>query len=92
MGAVGVPQDLDLDDVVAWGLTAIDLLVVVAGLALGWWLDLRIAGPITAQLAVGAPPGLLGLALGILRIGGRPLRTWLLIALGYAIRPHVLVA
>ena len=86
-----MPQHLDLEDVVAWGLTATDLLWVVAGVALGWWLGLRLPDPVVLQLAVGAPPALLGLALGMGRIGERPLRHWIVIALRYAIRRRVLV-
>jgi hypothetical protein len=89
--SVAVPQHLDLEDVVAWGLTATDLLWVVAGVAVGWWLDLRMPGPLVLQLAVGAPPALSGLALGMVRIGHSPLRRWLVVALSYAIRPRVLV-
>jgi PrgI family protein len=91
MDSVAVPQHLDLEDVVAWGLTATDLLCVVAGIAFGWWLMLRIPGSLALQLAVGAPPALIGLALGMVRIGDTPLRRWLVVALSYTIRPRVLV-
>ncbi|HEV2009900.1 MAG TPA: hypothetical protein VGS17_02600 [Candidatus Limnocylindria bacterium] len=86
-----MPQHLELEDVVAWGLTATDLLWVVAGVAVGWWLGLRLPDPVVLQLAVGAPPALLGLALGMVRIGERPLRHWIVLVLRYAIRPRVLV-
>ena len=91
MDSVAVPQHLDLEDVVAWGLTATDLLWVVAGAAVGWWLMLRIADPLALQLAAGAPPAFFGLALGVVRIGERPLRHWAVVGLSYAIRPRVLV-
>jgi hypothetical protein len=90
--SVAVPQHLDLDDVLVWGLTAIDLLCAVAGCGTGWWLVLRMPDALVLQLAVGAPPALIGLALGLVRIGGSPLRSWLAVALRYAIRPKVLVA
>ncbi len=91
MQSVAVPQHLDLEDVVAWGLTATDLLCAVAGLAIGWWLGLRISDALVVQLAVGAPPAILGVALGVTRVGERSVRGWVVIAIGYATRPHRLV-
>ena len=91
MQSVAVPQHLDLDDVVAWGLTATDLLCLVAGLAIGWWLALRISDALVLQIAVGAPPAIVGVALGVVRLGDRSLRGWSAIALRYAIRPHRLL-
>ena len=88
--AVAVPQHLDLEDVVAWGLGPTDLLCVVGGVALGWWLDLRIGDPLVLQLAVAAPPALVGIACGIVRIGERSLRAWIGLVLGYLVRPRVL--
>jgi hypothetical protein len=89
--SVAVPQHLDLEDVVAWGLSATDLLFAVAGVAIGWWLALRTSDALGLELAVGAPPALLGLALGGIRLGERSLRSWSALALRYAIRPHRLL-
>jgi hypothetical protein len=89
--SVAVPQHLDLEDVVAWGLTATDLLCAVAGIAIGWWFAVRIPGAPGLQLAVGALPALLGLALGVIRLGESSLRGWLVVALRYAFRPRRLL-
>lgn len=89
---MAVPQDLDLEDVLVWGRSATDLLWLVAGIGLGWWLDLRVSDPLILKLAVGGPPALVGLAFGTIRIGERSLRAWVAIALRYARRPRVLVS
>jgi hypothetical protein len=89
--SVAVPQHLDLEDVVAWGLTATDLLSAVAGIAIGWWLALQVPGVLGLQIAVGAPPAIVGLVLGGVRIGESSLRGWLLVALRYAVRPRRLI-
>ena len=86
-----VPQHLDLEDVVVWGLTAADLLCAVAGVAVGWWFALRISDVLVLQLAVGALPALLGLALGVVRVGDSSLRGWFVLALRYATRPRRLL-
>lgn len=86
-----MPQHLDLEDVVVWGLTATDLLCAVAGIAIGWWLALRIPETFGLQLAVGVPPALLGLALGVVRLGESSLRGWCVVALRFAIRPRRLL-
>ncbi len=88
---MAVPQHLDLEDVVAWGLTATDLLCAVAGVAIGWWLALRISDALVLQLAVGGPPALLGLALGVIRLGESSLRGWFALAIRYAVRPRRLL-
>jgi hypothetical protein len=89
--AVRVPQHLDLEDVVAFGLGASDLFFVVSGAALGWWLYLALPEPFALRVGVAAPAATLGLALGIPRIGGRALREWVWIAARYLLRPRVLV-
>lgn len=92
MEAVRVPQNLELQDVVAWGMGAVDLLCVVAALTAGWWLYLSLPGPPVARAVAVAPIALAGLACGLLRVGDLALRDWLVVALAYALRPRVLVA
>lgn len=91
MEAAKVPQHLELEDVIAFGLGPTDLLCVVGGGVLGWWLYLALPGePVLRAIAAG-PAALVGIALGVLRIGELALREWLGIAVGYALRPRVLV-
>ena len=91
MESVKVPQHLDLDDQVAWGLSGTDLLWLVSGVALGWWLYLRVPGPLALQLAIGAPPALVGATVAFVRVGERTLRGWVVVAVAYLLRPRVLV-
>jgi hypothetical protein len=90
--AVRVPQHLDLEDVVAWGLSATDLVFTVGGAALAWWLYLVTPGPLLLRVIVAAPAALAGLALGVPRLAERPLRQWLWIALAFALRPRLFVS
>ncbi len=92
MDAVKVPQHLELDDVVAWGLGPLDLLWVVAGAGVGWWLSLAVPDELALRIIAAAPPALIGLALGVLRTGELAVREWLAIAAAYAVRPRVLVS
>ncbi len=91
MDPVKVPQHLELDDVVAWGLGPVDLLFVVAGVGVGWWLYLALSDETALRVLAAAPSALIGLALGLLRVGELGLREWLAIAAAYAMRPRVLV-
>jgi hypothetical protein len=91
MEAAKVPQHLELDDVLAWGLSAVDLLCVVGGAGAGWWLYLVVPGELTPRVLVAAPAVLVGLAVGTLRLGELSLRNWVALALAYALRPRVLV-
>ena len=85
-----VPQHLELGDVVAWGLGAVDLLFVVGGALCGWWLHLAVPNEL-AGVALAAPLALAGLALGVVRIADCGLRTWLWLAMAFALRPRLLV-
>ncbi len=87
-----MPQHLELDDVIAWGMGAADLLCVIAGAVVGWWLYLACAGELWLRLLCGGLALMLGVALGLPRIGDLALREWLLIAASYLLRPRVLVA
>ncbi len=86
-----MPQHLELEDVIAWGLGATDLLCVAAGAASAWWLYLNLPLGFDLRVAVAAPLVLAGLALGTLRFGELALRDWLRIALRYASRPRTLI-
>ena len=92
MEAVKVPQHLDLDDVVAWGLGATDLVFTVGGFALGWWLYLATPEPLLLRVMVAAPAAVVGLALGVPRLAERALREWLWIALAFVLRRRLFVS
>ncbi len=92
MDALKVPQHLELDDVIAFGLGPTDLLCLAAGGIVAWWLYLVLPGDPAARVIVAAVPALIGLALGVLRLGERALREWLAIALAYALRARVLTS
>ena len=91
MEAVKVPQHLELDDVIAFGLGATDLLCVAAGGVVAWWLYLAVPGTPMVRFAAASLPALVGVALGVLRFGEVGVRDWLAIALAYAVRPGILV-
>ncbi len=86
-----VPQHLELQDVVAWGMGALDLLFVVGALTVSWWLYLALPGDPLLRVLVVAPIALIGLACGIVHLGDLALREWLALALAYLVRPRVLV-
>ena len=86
-----MPQHLELEDVIAWGLGATDLMCVAAGAVLAWWLYLNLPLGFDLRVAAAAPLVLAGLAFGTLRLGELALRDWLRIALRYASRPRTLV-
>ena len=90
MQAVKVPQHLELEDVIAWGLGPVDLLCVVVGALFAWWLYLAFPGEPVLRIGVATPPAVVGLALGVLRLGDLALREWLGIVVAYALRQRVL--
>ena len=85
-----MPQHLELEDVIAWGLEAIDLMWVAAGAAAGWWLYANLAADLDIRIAAATPFAIAGLALGIVRIGDLALRDWIALAAHFALRPHQL--
>jgi hypothetical protein len=89
--SVKVPQHLELEDIVAWGLGVVDLLCVLAGAAAAWWLYLVIPGDVALRTTAAAPAVLTGLSIGLLRFGGVSLRHWIAVAIRYAARPRVLI-
>jgi len=88
---IDVPQDLELQDVIAWGLSALDLLCLTGGAVVAWWLYLALPDWMPARLAVALPAALAGAALGLLRVGDITARQWLVVACAYALRPRLLV-
>ena len=86
-----VPQHLELDDVIAFGLGALDLVCAGGGALVGWWVALALSDDLVARLLIAAPLALAGLILGLARVAGLPCRRWLLLALAYAIRPRRLL-
>ena len=90
MGPVKVPQHLELEDVIAWGLGPVDLLCVAAGALFGWWFYLALPADPVLRVIAATPPALMGLALGVLRLGELALRDWLGMLVAYALRARVL--
>jgi hypothetical protein len=88
MEPVKVPQNLELRDVLVWGLGAIDLACLAAGGICAWWLYLAVPGPLVLRIAVAAPFAAIGGALAVVRIEDRSLREWLLAVLAYVARPR----
>jgi hypothetical protein len=86
---VRVPQNLELQDVIAWGLGATDLLCVVGAGVVAWWIYLVLPGAEGLRVAAATPIGAVGLACGVIRIAGAPLRTWLAVIARYMSRPRV---
>jgi hypothetical protein len=88
---VKVPQYLELDDVIAWGLGAADLMFVAGGAAAGWWLYEFFPGDLYVRIGAAVPPAVVGLWLGVIRFGDFALRDWIALALRYAMRPRRLL-
>ena len=86
-----VPQHLELEDVIAWGLEAVDLMWVAAGAIAGWWLYAYVPADLDVRIAAATPFALAGLALGALRFGDLALRDWIALAVHYLLRPRVLL-
>jgi hypothetical protein len=89
---VKVPQHLELEDVIAWGLEAIDLMWVAAGAVVAWWLYAYLPADPDVRIAAATPFAIAGLALGIARIGDLALRDWIALAACFALRPRRLLA
>ena len=86
-----MPQYLELDDVIAWGLGAADLMFVAGGAAAGWWLYEFFPGDLYVRIGAAVPPAVIGLGLGVIRLGDFALRDWIALALRYAMRPRRLL-
>jgi hypothetical protein len=64
---------------------------VVTGAIVGWWLYLAIPDPLANRIVSSATAVLVGVALGIVRVGELPLRGWIWLAVAYRARPRLLV-
>ena len=91
MEPVKVPQHLELEDVIAWGLEAVDLMWVAGGAAAGWWLYAYLPADLDVRIAAAMPCAIAGLALGTVRIGDLTLRDWIALAAHFALRPRRLL-
>jgi hypothetical protein len=88
MEPVKVPQNLDLKDVLVWGLGATDLLCLAVGGVCGWWLYLTIPAPFVVRVCLASPVVAVGLVLGVGRLGERTVREWLVVVIAFAGRPR----
>ena len=87
MKPVQVPQHLDLEDVLLWGLGAVDVLFVAAAGVIAWWLWISV--PILPiRVAAAAPIVLVGAVLGPGTFQERALREWLVTLARYRARPR----
>jgi hypothetical protein len=91
MDSVKVPQHLELEDVLVWGLSATDLLWLAGGLLFAWWIVLNLPTPLPLQVTVAAPAAIAGAVLGPCRFFGRPLRAWIAELMAFALRPRLRV-
>ena len=92
MESARVPQHLELEDVVAWNLGAVDLLCVFAGAVVGWWLYLDLPDAIVLRIVAAALCVLAGAGLGVVRVAGLPLRGWIALSATFLIRARLFVA
>jgi hypothetical protein len=88
---VKVPQHLELEDVIAWGLETVDLMWVAAGAAAAWWVYAYLPANLDIRIAGATPFAIAGLALGTVRIGDLALREWIALAAHFALRPRRLL-
>jgi hypothetical protein len=88
MQPVKVPQNLELRDVLAWGLGAMDLLCLATAGIVGWWLIMTVPAPFAVRVALASPVFAAGLALGTGKLGDRTLRNWVVVVAGYVQRPR----
>ncbi len=88
MQPVKVPQNLELRDVLVWGLGAIDLLCLATAGVVGWWLFMVIHAPFVVRAGLASPAFAIGLALGMGKLGGRTVREWVIVLTGYVQRPR----
>ena len=86
-----MPQHLEIDDVLAWGMTATDLLWLGGGLVASWWIYLHLPGLPPLRLALALPSAAAGCLLGPARLGGRPLRALGSDLLAFCSRPRRLL-
>ncbi len=88
MEPVKVPQNLELADVLLWGLGAGDLVCLAVTGVVAWWLYLQVPAQVSVRLGLTAPVLAVGLALAVGRLGELTVREWLVIVLAFARRPR----
>ncbi|MDQ6691737.1 MAG: PrgI family protein [Candidatus Dormibacteraeota bacterium] len=88
MEPVKVPQHLEIEDVLVWGLSATDLLWMAGGLLIAWWIVLSLPAPLPLQVTAASLAAIAGALLGPGRLAGRPLRVWVTDLIGFARRPR----
>ena len=81
-----MPQNLELKDVLVWGLGAADLASLAAGGVCAWWLYVILPGPLPLRVSVALPALAVGLALAMGRVQERSLREWAVVVLAYLMR------
>lgn len=88
MEPVKVPQNLELKDVLVWGLEAADLASLAIGAVCGWCVYVVLPGPLALRLPLALPALAVGLAFAIGRVQERSLREWAWVVLAYLARPR----
>ena len=91
MDPIKVPQNLELEDVLAWGLGAMDLVCLVLGGLGGWWAYLVVPAPFGLRVGLAAFIAGAGAILGVGRAGDHTARAWLRILAAYLGRARLLV-
>jgi len=86
---VRVPQNLHLDDVLFFGLGAVDLLCVAVGAFIAWWLYLYLPVALPVRLALACPALLAAFLLGAGRLGDQTARGFLTDVALYLRRPRL---
>ena len=88
MEPVKVPQNLELKDVLVWGLGMADLTCLAAGGGAAWCLYLALPGPLPLRAALALPLLAVGVAFAIGRVRERSLREWACVVVAYLVRPR----
>jgi hypothetical protein len=88
---VRVHQHLELDDVLAFGMGAVDLVLLGAGVLIAAWLYVRLGGPVVVRLTICLPAVGGGVLMGPARIGATSVREHALSAVAYLGRPRLRV-
>ncbi|HEY8739416.1 MAG TPA: hypothetical protein VIN56_02335 [Candidatus Dormibacteraeota bacterium] len=89
MEPVRVHQHLELDDVLAFGMGAVDLVVLGGAVLISCWIYLRAGLPLPARLLLSAVALASGGLLGPGRVGDRKVRDLVLAGLQYLRRPRL---
>lgn len=88
MDPVKVPQNLELTDVLIWGMGPVDLLIAAVGGIAAWWAYLLLPGPFWLRVAAAVLLAGLGALIALGRAGDQSLRGWLAILFAYLRRPR----